>query len=68
MTEPNRLDLIEMKLAHLEHTVSALNEVIARQQREIELLTAHHRHLKQLLDGLDQGGASADGFERPPHY
>jgi SlyX protein len=69
MTEPSRLDQIEIKLAHLERALIELNDVVVRQQREIELLTARNRQLKDQLEVLEAGGeASADGFEKPPHY
>jgi SlyX protein len=69
MTEPSRLDQIEIKLAHLERALIELNDVVIRQQREIELLTARNRQLKQQLESLESGDdASADAFEKPPHY
>jgi uncharacterized coiled-coil protein SlyX len=69
MTEPTRLDQIEIKLAHLERGLVELNDVVIRQQREIDLLTARNRQLKQQLESLESGGgASADAFEKPPHY
>ena len=69
MAEPTRLDQIEIKLAHLERALNELNDAVIRQQREIELLTARNRQLKDQLEVLETGGeASADGFEKPPHY
>jgi SlyX protein len=69
MTEPTRLDQIEIKLAHLERALSELNDVVIRQQREIELLTARNRQLKQQLEVLEAGdGTTSAGFEKPPHY
>jgi SlyX protein len=69
MTEPTRLDQIEIKLAHVERSLNELNDAVIRQQREIELLTARNRQLKHQLEVLEAGGAaSADAFERPPHY
>jgi uncharacterized coiled-coil protein SlyX len=69
MTEPSRLDQIEIKLAHLERALIELNDAVLRQQREIELLTARNRQLKYQLEVLEAGGgASGDAFERPPHY
>jgi SlyX protein len=69
MSEPTRLDQIEIKLAHLERALTELNDVVIRQQREIELLTARNRQLKDQLELVEAGGgASAEGFEKPPHY
>jgi SlyX protein len=69
MTEPTRLDQIEIKLAHLERALIDLNDAVVRQQREIELLTARNRQLKDQLEVLEAAaGPSAEGFEKPPHY
>jgi uncharacterized coiled-coil protein SlyX len=68
MTEPTRLETIETKLSHLESSLQHLGAVVMRQQREIELLVAHNRVLKEQIDSLEGGGASAAGFEKPPHY
>jgi len=79
MTEPTRLDLIEIKLAHLERAVTELSDALIDQQRDIELLSARNRQLQGQLELLEagsggggeggsaEGGASA-GFEKPPHY
>lgn len=70
MSDPNRLELIEIKLAHLEQAVAALNDVIVRQQRDIDRLSANERLLAQQLKAMEanSSGASAGGFETPPHY
>ena len=69
MTEPSRLEQIEIKLAHLERAVIELNDAVIRQQREIDLLAARNRQLKYQLDNLEIGGGTgAEGFEKPPHY
>jgi SlyX protein len=69
MTQPTRLDQIEIKLAHLERALTELNDVVIRQQREIDRLTTLNRQLKDQLELLEGGGgASAEGFEKPPHY
>jgi SlyX protein len=69
MTDPTRLDQIEIKLAHLERSLIELNDVVVRQQQELDLLTTRNRQLKHQLESLEAGGgASTEGFERPPHY
>jgi uncharacterized coiled-coil protein SlyX len=45
MPEPSRLDIIEIKLAHLEQSLQELGETVMRQRREIEVLSARHRTL-----------------------
>jgi uncharacterized coiled-coil protein SlyX len=68
MTELSRLETIEIKLAHLEHSLQELGETVTRQQRDIEALSARNRELKCQLEMLEGGEASAGGFETPPHY
>lgn len=72
MTDPTRLDSIEFKLAHLERALTELSDALAHQQRQIELLNAANRQLRGQLETLEAGsggsGASADDFEKPPHY
>ncbi len=76
MSEPDRLDALEFKLAHMEHTLGALSDVIARQQREIDSAHERLKHLAQRLAGFDphseghseDGSAGASAFEKPPHY
>lgn len=69
MNEPERFELIETKLAHVEHAVNALSDVIARQQRELDTARAHLKHLAERLAGFEAPqGASATAEEKPPHY
>jgi uncharacterized coiled-coil protein SlyX len=68
MTEVSRLETIEIKLAHLESSLLQLGQTVMHQQREIELLTARNRALKDQLESLVASGASGDGYEKPPHY
>jgi len=68
MPEPSRLDIIEIKLAHLEQSLQELGETVMRQQRDIDVLSAHNRALREQLKVFESGGASAQGFETPPHY
>jgi uncharacterized coiled-coil protein SlyX len=68
MTDSSRLELIESKLAHLESSLQQLGQTVMRQQREIEVLAERNRALKEQLEMVDGGGASAAGFEKPPHY
>jgi uncharacterized coiled-coil protein SlyX len=77
MNEPARLEAVEFKLAHMEHALGTLSDVIARQQREID---AAHERLKDLAERVagfegshseaqgEGADASAGAFEKPPHY
>ena len=61
---------LEEKLAHLERTVEDLSEVVARQEKELALIT---RRVQMLLEReaareAEGGGAAVLGDERPPHW
>jgi uncharacterized coiled-coil protein SlyX len=77
MSESARLETVEFKLAHMEHTLGTLSDVIARQQREIDAAHERLKHLAERLAGYDNphsegqiedGSAGASAFEKPPHY
>lgn len=63
-----RLNEVEIKLSFTEDLVDRLNEIIVRQQAQIELL------IKEVVQLRDQGPASDSGLlrqvldEKPPHY
>jgi len=68
MTDSNRLETIEIKLAHLERSLHELGETVMRQQRDIDALSARNRELKSQLEMLGGSAGSAGAFEKPPHY
>jgi SlyX protein len=71
MTKPYRLETIEAKLAHLELAVQQISDVVARQQRQLDLVLARAQRLGERLQALDEtpgAGASASDYEKPPHY
>lgn len=65
-----RLIDIETKLAFQEDTVQALNDVVCRQQKQIDQLEAQVRRLAERLKQLAeaQTPASPPLDEKPPHY
>jgi uncharacterized coiled-coil protein SlyX len=68
MNDPSRLEAIEIKLAHLENALQQLGQAVVHQQRELERLAAANRALREQLEILEGTGASAEQFEKPPHY
>ncbi|HZR37471.1 MAG TPA: SlyX family protein [Nevskia sp.] len=67
--DETRLIEVETKLAYLEETVQVLNEVVARQQKQIDALEALCRELAERARNAAEGvfrGTPAD--EIPPHY
>jgi|JYMV01.1.fsa_nt_gi SlyX protein len=66
-----QLETIELKLAYQEATIQDLNDVICRQQAQIDDLKLTCKHLYSKLISLedDPSGAATDpSSERPPHY
>jgi len=69
MTDQDRLEAIEFKLAHLEQAVLQISDVVARQQAQLDTAVARAQRLARRLEELESGpGTSATDFEKPPHY
>jgi SlyX protein len=68
--DDERLIDIETKLAFQDDTIRQLNEVISRQQQQIDQLTLQSRALAERVASLPDLLASLnrDGDEKPPHY
>lgn len=67
MIDALRLTTLEERYAHLEKLVTELNEVIYRQQRELDTLQQQVAQLKDKVSG-DPGIVDPSQHERPPHY
>lgn len=61
---------IEERLAHLERLTDDLNEVVAKQAREIDRLTARVAMLmeREAMREAEGTGGVIVGDEKPPHY
>lgn len=60
---------IEEKLAYLEKAVADLNDVVTRQQKEIDRALDRNQRLMDKIAALESDfGASATAHEKPPHY
>ena len=67
--DSTRLDELESRLAFQDDLIESLNGVVARQDREIALLTQRVAKLAEKLEDIAAGApAAADGHEPPPHY
>ena len=65
----SRLDAIEEKLAHLESAVQELSDVVARQQKELDLALQRNQRLLDKIAAMESDfGPSATAHEKPPHY
>lgn len=64
-----RITELESQLAFQEHTVASLNEIVTRQQGQIDLLQEQLRHLatqiKQVADSMNR---PSQDEPPPPHY
>ena len=68
--DSERLDELESRLAFQDDLIESLNEVVARQDREIALLTQRLADLSTKFEDLAASAAPAAGagHEPPPHY
>jgi SlyX protein len=65
----DRLEAIEIKLAHLERAVTEISDVVARQQKELDRAIDRNQRLMEKVAALESdAGASATAEEKPPHY
>ena len=65
-----RIDRLEEQIAHLTRTVEDLSDIVARQERELALVTRRAQMLMAREAERDSqgGGGIVVGDERPPHY
>jgi SlyX protein len=64
-----RLIALETRLAHHERMAEEVSDVLAEQQRTIDLLTAQLRRLTGRLQEMAAGWSPSPQDERPPpHY
>ncbi len=69
MTDDERIIRIETKIAYQEDTIQSLNEVVCRQQKQIEQLQATCKVLIERLDELSDANNTAKPVDEiPPHY
>ena len=66
----SRLDKLELLYSEQDHTVQALNDMVAQQSQEISRLHAQLDQIKVQLQSLKTESSSEidSGFEIPPHY
>jgi SlyX protein len=66
-----RLEELESRLAFQDDLIESLNEIIARQDRDLIRLEQRVKSLGDKLNDLGEAGAlsgSSPGYEIPPHY
>ncbi|MEQ3710224.1 MAG: SlyX family protein [Tateyamaria sp.] len=64
------MDTLEEQIAHLTRTVEDLSDIVARQERELALVTRRAQMLmaREAEREAQGGGGVVVGDERPPHY
>ncbi len=68
MTDAQRVEAIEFKLAHLERALQELSDVVYRQQREIDTALELNRNLHRQVEDLESRTPDPGAVEMPPHY
>lgn len=63
----DRVTELEIKIAYQDDTIQQLNEVIIRQQKEIDQLKQFCRQLDDRLNGMNASAGRPED-EVPPHY
>ncbi len=68
-TYTGRIEALEIKLSHLERALSEINDVVIRQQKDLEVALARQQRLRDQLSVLEAGiGTGTTAEEKPPHY
>jgi SlyX protein len=71
-TPPNateqRLTQLEIKASFSEDLLDALNDIVARQQQQIDQLSTELAHLRQQAPASDASAFRSLRDELPPHY
>lgn len=70
MTEQERINELETRVAFQEELLDKLNDAVSRQELEIEKLTRIVKVLNQQLKTLrlDDAGTAPEDEPPPPHY
>jgi SlyX protein len=64
-----RLDDLEARLAFQDDTLHALNEVICKQQDQLDRLQVRYRELREVVEALLERQEPGNlPQQRPPHY
>jgi len=63
-----RVDELEIQLAHQNQLLDDLNGIVTEQARQIDRFSLHLGHLKDRVDLLEEPGPDAEGSDKPPHY
>ncbi|MDP9009139.1 MAG: SlyX family protein [Pseudomonadota bacterium] len=62
------LEQVQSKIAYLERAMAELSDVVFRQHREIQVLEAQLKVVRERLEGAPSEEMRSAEQERPPHY
>ena len=65
-TIEQRIDDLEMRLAHQDKTLGELNDVITAQWKKVDALERQFRRLGEELEAMGSGEIPTN--QKPPHY
>ncbi len=68
MSNDARVELLEIKVAHLERALQELSDVLSQPQQRLDAHEARYQRLIERVEGADQQPESEPKFEIPPHY
>jgi SlyX protein len=67
MSEERLID-IEVKLAHQEHALDEVSQVLTDQQAQLSRLEQVCRSLAERLRSISEGTSAGEHDDKPPHY
>ena len=67
MTE-DRITNLEIKLSFTEDLIENLNQIVYKQQQQIEFLYRELKSIKEQASGGGDGGSASLTDDIPPHY
>jgi SlyX protein len=64
----DRLEVLETKVLYQDRTIDELNEVVTKQQDQIDLLLEEVKRLRDVLQNAPDSGIEGGEEPPPPHY
>jgi len=68
MTDADRLDALEMRIAHQDEVIGDLNRIVTEQWGHIDRLTRELTVMRESVRNSDQFGSAPANEPPPPHY
>jgi SlyX protein len=68
MTDADRLDALEMRIAHQDEVIADLNRIVTEQWAQIDRLARELTVMRESVRNSDQFGGKPADEPPPPHY